>query len=72
MAYAAAISTVIFIYFTAVIASHETCNMAVLTDTQLRQEIRNEVNGVKLYFKYISCTVEKTENCVGLESIVVI
>ena len=60
MAYAAAISTVIFIYFTVVIASHETCNMAVLTDTQLRQEIRNEVNGVKLYFKiYISCTVKK-------------
>ena len=51
MAYAAAISTVIFIYFTVVIASHETCNMAVLTDTQLRQEIRNEVNGAKLYLR---------------------
>ena len=54
MAYAAAISTVVFIYFTVVIASHETCNMAVLTDTQLRQEIRNEVNGVKLYIRVCS------------------
>ena len=44
MACAVTISAVTLVYFTVVIASRDICKMAVLSDTQLREEIRNEVN----------------------------
>ena len=49
MACAVTISAVTLVYFTVVIASHDTCKIAVLSDTQLREEIRNEVNEAKFY-----------------------
>ena len=49
MACAVTISAVTLVHFTVVFASHDTCKIAVLSDTQLREEIRNEVNEAKFY-----------------------